>query len=61
MTAPAARGVTSELHVYPGAIHAFEMVPETGLAELVPGQELRARIAPGQKGPLAVVIEVPAA
>jgi triacylglycerol lipase len=26
-------GVRCELHVYPGAIHAFEMVPETGLAE----------------------------
>jgi len=25
-------GVRCELHVYPGAIHAFEMVPETGLA-----------------------------
>jgi triacylglycerol lipase len=26
-------GVPCELHVYPGAIHAFEMVPDTGLAE----------------------------
>jgi len=26
-------GVRTELHVYPGAIHAFEMVPDTGLAE----------------------------
>ena len=26
-------GVRCELHVYPGAIHAFEMVPGTGLAE----------------------------
>lgn len=25
-------GVQTELHVYPGAIHAFEMVPGTGLA-----------------------------
>ena len=25
-------GVPCELHVYPGAIHAFEMVPETRLA-----------------------------
>jgi acetyl esterase len=25
-------GVPTELHVYPGAIHAFEMVPGTGLA-----------------------------
>ncbi len=24
-------GVQTELHVYPGAIHAFEMVPDTGL------------------------------
>ena len=26
-------GVRCELHVYPGAIHAFDLVPETGLAE----------------------------
>lgn len=26
-------GVQTELHVYPGAIHAFEMVPDTVLAE----------------------------
>ena len=26
-------GVPTELHVYPGAIHAFEMVPDTTLAE----------------------------
>jgi len=26
-------GVQTELHVYPGAIHAFELVPDTGLAE----------------------------
>jgi triacylglycerol lipase len=26
-------GVPTELHVYPGAIHAFEMVPETTLAD----------------------------
>jgi acetyl esterase len=26
-------GVPAELHVYPGAIHAFEMVPDTTLAE----------------------------
>jgi triacylglycerol lipase len=26
-------GVPCELHVYPGAIHAFEMVPDTDLAE----------------------------
>lgn len=37
----------------------METVRRAGLAELMPGQELRARIAPGQKGPLAVVIEVP--
>jgi triacylglycerol lipase len=24
-------GVQTELHVYPGAIHAFEMVPDTAL------------------------------
>jgi acetyl esterase/lipase len=26
-------GVPTELHVYPGAIHAFDMIPDTGLAE----------------------------
>ena len=26
-------GVPTELHVYPGAIHAFDMVPDTGLGE----------------------------
>lgn len=36
----------------------METVRRAGLAELMPGQELRARIAPGQKGPLAVIIEV---
>ena len=39
----------------------METVRRAGLAELVPGQPLRARIAPGHKGPLAVLIEVPAA
>lgn len=36
----------------------METVRRAGLVELMPGQALRARIAPGQKGPLAVVIEV---
>jgi CspA family cold shock protein len=35
----------------------METVRRAGLADLLPGQLLRARIAPGQKGPLAVVIE----
>lgn len=35
----------------------METVRRAGLADLMPGQVLRARIAPGQKGPLAVVIE----
>ena len=38
----------------------METVRRAGLAELVPGQPLRARIAPGQKGPLAVTLEIPA-
>ena len=33
-------GVQCELHVYPGAIHAFEMVPDTTLAEQA-GMDLR--------------------
>jgi CspA family cold shock protein len=36
----------------------METVRRAGLAELMPGQEMRARIAPGQKGPLAVILEV---
>lgn len=35
----------------------METVRRAGLAELEPGQPLRARIAEGQKGPLAVVLE----
>lgn len=39
----------------------METVRRAGLLELVPGQSLVARVAPGHKGPLAVMIEVPAA
>ncbi len=35
----------------------METVRRAGLLELEPGQPLMARIAPGQKGPLAVVLE----
>lgn len=35
----------------------METVRRAGLLELVPGQGLNARIAPGHKGPLAVTIE----
>lgn len=35
----------------------METVRRAGLLELMPGQALRARIAPGDKGPLAIVIE----
>lgn len=35
----------------------METVRRAGLMELVPGQPLRARVAPGHKGPLAVLIE----
>lgn len=37
----------------------METVRRAGLAELVPGQALVARVAPGHKGPLAVVIAAP--
>lgn len=37
----------------------METVRRAGLVELLPGQALRARVAPGHKGPLAVVIELP--
>lgn len=35
----------------------METVRRAGLLELIPGQPLMARIAPGQKGPLAVALE----
>jgi CspA family cold shock protein len=35
----------------------METVRRAGFAELTPGMELRARVAPGHKGPLAVSIE----
>lgn len=36
----------------------METVRRAGVTELMPGQELRARIASGEKGPLAVTIEL---
>lgn len=36
----------------------METVRRAGLLELLPGQALKARIAPGHKGPLAVLIEI---
>jgi CspA family cold shock protein len=44
----------SELDIF---IH-METVRRAGLAELHPGQPLAARIAPGQKGPLAVMVRL---
>lgn len=35
----------------------METVRRAGLVDLVPGQPLRVRVAPGHKGPLAVVID----
>ena len=35
----------------------METVRRAGLSELLPGQTMRARIAPGHKGPLAVLLE----
>ena len=37
----------------------METVRRAGLVELEPGQALRVRVAPGHKGPLAVVIALP--
>ncbi|KPF72367.1 cold-shock protein [alpha proteobacterium AAP81b] len=37
----------------------METVRRAGMVELVPGQPLRVRVAPGHKGPLAVLIETP--
>jgi CspA family cold shock protein len=39
----------------------METVRRAGFAELVPGQPLAARVAPGHKGPLAVLIAPPEA
>lgn len=44
-------GVDQDIFVH------METVRRAGLAELEPGQTLRARIAAGQKGPLAVTLE----
>jgi len=46
-------GATEDIFVH------METVRRAGLAELIPGQELVARVAPGHKGPLAVTIEIP--
>lgn len=45
-------GVDEDIFVH------MESVRSAGLIELVPGQRLRARVADGAKGPLAVVIEI---
>ena len=37
----------------------METVRRAGLVELIPGHSLRVRVAPGHKGPLAVIIELP--
>lgn len=46
-------GATEDIFVH------METVRRAGLAELIPGQKLVARVAPGHKGPLAVTIEIP--
>lgn len=46
-------GTTEDIFVH------METVRRAGLIELIPGQTLRVRVAPGHKGPLAVVIDVP--
>lgn len=46
-------GSTEDIFVH------METVRRAALAELMPGQPLRARVAPGHKGPLAVLIEEP--
>ncbi len=44
-------GTTEDIFIH------METVRRAGLAELIPGQALRARVAPGHKGPLAVLID----
>jgi CspA family cold shock protein len=44
-------GTTEDIFIH------METVRRAGLAELIPGQSLRARVAPGHKGPLAVLID----
>lgn len=44
-------GTTEDVFVH------METVRRAGLGELLPGQTMRARIAPGHKGPLAVLLE----
>jgi cold shock protein len=46
-------GATEDIFVH------METVRRAGLAELLPGQTLVARVAPGHKGPLAVLIAPP--
>jgi CspA family cold shock protein len=46
-------GATEDIFVH------METVRRAGLAELLPGQALVARVAPGHKGPLAVLIAPP--
>lgn len=44
-------GTTEDIFIH------METVRRAGLVELIPGQSLRARVAPGHKGPLAVLID----
>lgn len=52
-------GFLSQGPASPDIFVHMETVRRAGLLELVPDQALNARIAPGKRGPLAVVIETP--